>query len=362
MPAPPAEEPTVNRLSTLAALLLFAPVAVAAPEVRLSADGRRVEVAGLAAADRLPETLAVFVDGADGKTAILGTTRTDGELLVFEPRFPLAKGTRYRAVVSPAGGAVVAAVLLVPRPETPPTTVAAVYPTADKLPENLLKFYLHFSAPMARGEAYRHVRLRDGKGDIVADPFLELGEELWSADGKRFTLFIDPGRIKRGLKPREDVGPALLAGGRYTLEVAPDWPDATGRPLARGFRKTFAVTDPVTERVDPKEWTVTGPAAGSTAPVRVTFPRPLDHAELFRLLQVEDAAGKPLAGTVTVGPGETIWEFTPAAKWVAGEYRLAADGRLEDVAGNSIGRPFEEDEARPADRPAETARLKFTVR
>ena len=38
-------------------------------------------------------------------------------------------------------------------------------------------------------------------GQAVADPFLELDEELWSTDGRRFTLLFDPGRIKRGLKP-----------------------------------------------------------------------------------------------------------------------------------------------------------------
>ena len=44
------------------------------------------------------------------------------------------------------------------------------------------------------------------------DPFLELEQELWSGDGRRFTLLFDPGRIKRGLKPREEQGPSSSRG------------------------------------------------------------------------------------------------------------------------------------------------------
>ena len=44
------------------------------------------------------------------------------------------------------------------------TVVEEIYPTADVLPENHLKFYLHFSAPMSRGEAYLRVHLLDEAG------------------------------------------------------------------------------------------------------------------------------------------------------------------------------------------------------
>src|SRR5205823_5383949 len=105
------------------------------------------------------------------------------------------------------------------KPAGPPAAVAQVYPTADELPENLLKFYLHFTGPMRRGEAYDHLRLLDAQGKVVERSFLELGEELWDGSGRRFTLVIDPGRIKRGLKPREDLGPVLEAGKSYTLVI-----------------------------------------------------------------------------------------------------------------------------------------------
>ena len=47
-----------------------------------------------------------------------------------------------------------------------PTKIAAVYPTGQKLPENLLRIYIHFSAPMSRGRSYRYLHLyrSDGRG------------------------------------------------------------------------------------------------------------------------------------------------------------------------------------------------------
>src|SRR5205823_4904480 len=151
--------------------------------------------------------------------------------------------------------------------------VTAVYPSADVLPENALRLYVHFSTPMARGGAYEHVRLlRDGKP--VEGTFLELGEELWNADGTRFTLFFDPARVKRGLKPREELGPALEEGKAYTLVIDRTWPDENGVPLKEGFRKAFKVGPPDDAPVDPAKWQIAPPAGAK--PLAVTFEKPLD--------------------------------------------------------------------------------------
>src|SRR5438128_8167014 len=114
---------------------------------------------------------------------------------------------------------------------------------------------------MASGGAYRHVHLLNAKGKEVEAPFLELDEELWSPDFRRFTLYFDPGRIKRGLKPREDVGPVLEEGKSYTLLIDRDWNDAQGNPLRESFRKTFTVGPPDDEAIDPQKWKIYAPRA-----------------------------------------------------------------------------------------------------
>jgi hypothetical protein len=302
---------------------------------------------------------------------LLGSYTATKDGIRFEPRFPLEPEMTFRAEFDPVQMHAIAQKHLVLCSasgadwenkfttklaadfSTPPRVIAAqtkiveVSPTASVLPENLLRFYIHFSAPMSRGEAYARIQLLDAKGEVVRDPFLELTEELWSYDGARFTLLFDPGRIKRGLKPREEVGPVLESGKAYTLVIDRDWPDADGSPLQAGFRKSFRAGPPDETSPDPKTWTIKPPLAGTPKSLEVRFPEPLDRALLDRLIAVTDNAGKVLAGSIATSDGETAWEFTPQEPWRAGDYRLRIGTDLEDVAGNSVARPFEVDIAGP---------------
>src|SRR5262245_25297351 len=138
-------------------------------------------------------------------------------ILIFRPQFPLDPGIVYRAVfhpnqlpgVSSPKKEPIVAIFKAPVTHSEATTVKGIFPTAARLPENLLKFYVHFSAPMSRGNIYEHIRLLDSVGKVIELPFLEIDEELWNPTMTRLTLFIDPGRIKRGVLPLEEIGPAL---------------------------------------------------------------------------------------------------------------------------------------------------------
>jgi len=305
--------------------------------------------------------------------AMLGDYSLVKDRLVFTPRFPFRPGVSYRAVFAGGGTKDDAVVHLfsLPRPKPKRTPkVTQVFPTASVLPENLLKFYVHFSVPMSRGEAYRRISLLDGKGRKIPNPFLELGEELWDPSGRRFTLFFDPGRIKRGLKPREDVGPALEQGKSYTLVIDRRWTTASGHSLKATFRKPFRVGPPDEKQPDHKRWKLRPPAAGTRKPLTVQFPESLDHAMLNRVLTVHEAkssrtatGGLGRSGTITVDRNERRWRFTPKSNWPAGNYVLRIATSLEDLAGNSIGRPFEVDlkSKRPRKPSAKTVELPFRV-
>jgi hypothetical protein len=314
-----------------------------------------------------------------------GSYQLAGDVVRFEPRFPMEPGVRYRAEFDPARLHAVVLALAPRRESSQPkarsaaklvaefalpaqsaqatTRVVEVDPTRAALPENLLRFYIHFSAPMSRGEAYRHIRLLDATGKPVDAPFLELNEELWSRDGTRFTLLFDPGRIKRGLKPREEVGPVLEAGKSYELVIDRDWPDAQGRLLTGGFRKSFRAGPPDETSPDPQNWIVRAPRADTREPLEVRFPEPLDRALLDRLIAVQAGTGKALPGQVSVAGEETIWRWTPLDPWQPGDYRLVVGTELEDVAGNSIARPFEVDLTGPISERVtpETVSLPFRI-
>lgn len=306
------------------------------------------------------DRFAVYVDGVRGAPAILGSSRIDGGVLIFEPRFPLQPGLRYRAVYGTAS-----ATFEIPKADLTPTTVVEqVYPSASRLPENQLKFYIHFSAPMSRGEAYRRVRLLDESGRPVQLPFLELDEELWDREGRRITIFFDPGRVKRGLLPREEVGPPIEAGKQYTLVIDQEWRDAESKPLRTGFQKSFHVGPPDHDPPEPKLWKLQPPQAGTSHPLSVEFPKPMDHALLLSLLDVTDRRGNSVPGSVQVDREETRWLFTPASPWKPGDYFLQAGNTLEDLAGNTLNRPFEVDVfERVQERISrETTRLPFSIR
>lgn len=311
---------------------------------------------------------------------IIGTYRIDGPTLRFVARYPLDQ-PGYRALIDatllraadrqrlaggqPAGRLSIDLDIEKPRPtDRHPTVAIAVYPSAQVLPENLLRFYIHFSAPMSRGEAYRHIHLLDAVGKPVPDPFLELDEELWSGDGCRFTLLFDPGRIKRGLRPREEVGPVLEQGRAYTLVIDRAWTDAQGQPLGGEYRRLFRVGPPDQTSPSPRDWTIRPPSAGTRDAFEIRFLESLDSALARRLIIVEDGQGSIVQGQVSLAERESLWLLTPDAPWKAGEYRLVIGTELEDLAGNAINRPFEVDTVGPISRQIETQKvlLGFQVR
>jgi hypothetical protein len=315
----------------------------------------------------------ITVEAGDG-SPILGEYAvmrhiSGSSALRFQPRFPFQPGVGYRAVFDSSGQSDLPNIRVESRwtaPEAPhpdPAEVTHVYPSGDRLPENLLRFYLHFSAPMNRGEGYDHIQLLDSAGHAIDTPFLTLGEELWDESGRRLTLFIDPGRIKRGLKPREDLGPVLEAGKSYTLVITPGWRDAHGQPMAKEFRKSFRAEPPVERGIEISEWRLESPPANTTTSLVVHFPRPLDHALLHRGLSVVDDRGSPVPGTIAVEANETRWAFRPQIAWSAGRYELVAAEFLEDIAGNRPGRPFEVDpESKPIKSEGPAIRRAFDLR
>ena len=301
--------------------------------------------------------------GATDLPAVLGDYEIgDDDVVRFAPMFPFDRGRPYAVRFDPAAlpGAEdavsppVTTTVEVPRPDIAPTTVVAqVFPSGDRLPENQLKLYIEFSAPMSDVDGLEYVRLLDDAGREVEAPFLPLGEEFWDYDYLRYTVFFDPGRVKTGILPNEELGRPLVAGGSYTLEVDAGWLDAEGVPLQEPFRKTFTAGPADETPLDTAAWRLRVPPAGSTSRLVVSFPEPLDHSLLLRGLGVEHANGEPVAGSAEVANWETRWSFTPSAPWPAGEYSLVALSILEDLAGNRIGVPFEIDVFEQIDDPAE---------
>jgi len=355
----------------------------ARPEIRVIGDSQRptaIEIVGLPK-EELAElarrasddpgwgrTLSVFVADASetaSAVAILGSYSVEGTAVRFTPRYALRPGLTYRVVLRrPAGDssearAITKEISIPAAPRAEPTKVTAIYPSASTLPENQLRFYVHFSAPMAAGDAYAHVKLLKASGEVVSRAFLEIGEELWDGSGQRITLLFDPGRVKKGLSPRAQFGPVLEPGQAYRLVIEKAWRDAEGRALAADFEKRFTAGPAVETAVDSKEWKITPAAAGSPDPLLIQFPRSLDRALLMRMITIADASQKPVSGQITVGDLERRWEFRPNQPWATGKHALVVDTALEDTAGNNLARPFEVDVFEKVDASSEPERIRI---
>src|SRR3984885_2879099 len=132
-----------------------------------------------------------------------------------------------------------------------------ISPQPNVPPANTLRFYIHFPRP---GEAHfdrERLWLLNEEEPVVRDPFLVLSQELWWLYGRRLTVLMEPGRIKRGLGADPAHEPALVVGRSYSLVLT---------ALGQTARHTFRVSDPVLEAVDATRWRLVSPAAGSLDP------------------------------------------------------------------------------------------------
>ena len=380
-------------LSPLVAACAGSASSSAPPQIQLNSQTNTVDVAGLPAASvaALSNTLSTggwtdgdwqallrvsvkSAGGAGATPAVAGSYSIAGDVVRFTPMFPFDEGRQYDVVLdasrlpavrddAPWRQQKIAAV--VGRPavaRSPSTVVTHLYPSGDTVPANQLRMYLHFSAPMDWRSGYDYVTLLDDRGQEVVDAFLPLDADFWNGDRTRYTVFFDPGRVKRGILPNKQMGRALVAGKRYTLLVKREWRDGHGLPLKEEFRHVFRASPAIERPLTMKEWKVEAPAAGTREPLVVTFPEPLDHGLLRRALGVA-RAGTPLEGEIAIEAAETRWRFTPRDAWTPGTYDLVALAFLEDLAGNRVGRAFEVDNFERTDITAEPERrtLAFTV-
>jgi len=280
--------------------------------------------------------------------AVAATPRVTLEAVELVPQFSLDSGREYLVQVDPsrlpvprAGGVTEARVSLARTTSQPTTRVTAIYPSSSTWPENILRFYLHFSSPMSGTSAIGHVRLVDESGAEVPEALLEVDVDLWNREYTRRTVFFDPGRVKRGIKPNVEMGRALTAGRKYAIVVSTSWRDAQGQALAQEYRHAFTAGPAVEAPLDPGAWSIAAPPQGTRDPVVVRFPWALDEGLLQRALGVGDSGGRPLDGAIAVGTDQTSWTFTPKSPWRAVPHSLIVLTLLEDPSGNKVGQAFE---------------------
>jgi len=212
-------------------------------------------------------------------------------------------------------------------------------------------------------ESWEHFSLKDLRtGELVPRPFRHI--DLWDEQNRRLTLWFHPGRQKTGVNLNEDLGGILTVGHSYLLLIDPQWKTQTGKPLDLSVKKRYYFTaiDADHKQPDPDKWELTPPTADTVQPLIISFGEMLDFA----------TAGKAI--TTCSGNDELIefsqqadWDGTrvkifPSKPWAAGDYTIALNPRLEDLAGNSLERPFEVDLSSEQTDLARKLKLTFTIK
>ena len=211
-------------------------------------------------------------------------------------------------------------------------------PGVPVVPANHLKFYLHFSGPMERGDVFRYLRLVEvdtGGREIaeVPEPFREV--ELWDETFTRLTLWFHPGRQKPGVNLNVEIGPILEKGGRYRLEISEKWRMESGETLTKGSTHLFSAGAFDDIQPDPGTWRIEAKPEG----VWIYTGEELDPESLKKRISVSRDKGKELPAIRVVAESDGFW-IRHGEGWESGSYRLVVDPALEDLAGNSVARPF----------------------
>jgi hypothetical protein len=309
------------------------------------AIGIIIPISMLQNADSIQQLLHVRLEKSERD--MLGDYSVKNDQVFFQPIVPLSRGLNYQVLFRDK---LIGKINVPADANAKAPTLVAVYPSTDTVPENLLKMYFQFSKHMREGEALQHVVLLDENNDTLDGTFLDLQPELWNKERTALTLWLDPGRIKRDLIPNQQLGNPLKKGEKYTVVVSQQWKDAEGLALEKQFTKTFFVGERDDASPQPQNWRLAIPKPGTTSPLLINLPEPLDYFLLQETILIKDLQGQSVKGNIHIKENETSIEFIPLQQWKGGAYKLIVASYLEDLSGNNLIRPFDRDITKQAEK------------
>ncbi len=316
----------------------------------------------------------VFPIRTKGASINITGTYSVGEAEVsFTPRFPWAGDVQYEAAfdlaqlaknynevyLPPSSSNLLTLEFTLTSSNKITPGVVAIYPSADELPENQLKFHIAFNTPMTHGDVYKCVKLVNSNGVEVDKAFLIVDQEFWDQEMKMVTLLLDPGRIKRGLKANLQMGAPLKKGETYRLVVNPGWKNIDGVATTSACAKKFSCVEADRKALTISEWKIINPTIES-GDLIIDCGENLNYILAIDAVRVSDERNNIIDGDIFVSAKESVIVFRPKQRWFNGNYTVQVNPLLEDLAGNNLNRLFDEDTHASASKSPVTSRT-FTV-
>lgn len=283
----------------------------------------------------------IFVTG-NTRTPVLGKYSMNEDVYTFTPAVPFSDNQSY---------SIHGRKKLIAQFNTKPSVmrntvpeIVAIYPSADTIPENLLKMYLFFSEPMEEvGKSLDYIKVSKNNDTEPLEVFLELESELWNGDHTRLTLWLDPGRIKTDLIPNKEKGLPIVKGNTYKVKIDRTWRSANGISQSDDVIKTYYVANRDSIKPSESSWKVETPTLGLRDELIIDFGESLDAVLSKECIEVLDESNKRVAGNYALVKAERYLVVVPTTPWKKGNYTIAINTRLEDLAGNNLNRNFDVD-------------------
>ncbi|GAA4451323.1 hypothetical protein GCM10023092_08800 [Rurimicrobium arvi] len=259
---------------------------------------------------------------------------TGGQGLCFTPVYPLAQGAHFLLHV----GGYADTILSMPELRTPSagrSSIGAVYPLSDTIPENILFFHVAFTQRMTEDrEAWKKVAVRDANGNLIPRTWRQ--RSFWLDSGRLLVLMIHPGRVKSGI---HYTGPVFTEGHRYEICVDSSLTDISGNYLSASFRKIYYA--------GAEQRQVLLYAANLQQLRRETrdtlvlqFSQGLDHAAAVTNIMVTNDQNASIPVVITQ-PADREIRLLPVDRWPEGELSLVLGADIYDYTGNRLNRSFE---------------------
>lgn len=295
--------------------------------------------------DKQPsDLLKVFMiqEGKESQTPLLGTYSKAEDTIFFEPQFELGDGLSFNAHFYYKNDTV--KVLYKTQPIdfniNKEIAVREIYPRNNKIPKNILTFYVEFSEPMLEDEsAFRYVNLYNENKEVV--PHVWLNKSRWISD-RILMLMIHPGRVKSGIKYYDNLGDVFYVGKKYHLEITDKLKPLHKNSKVKPFIKEFEIVEPTASCPKVLQNKLSIPRRNSKEKLKIAFDKPMDLYTILGGISINIYnTDINIQGKFISGSDDTEWYFVPDKPWTEKKYTLIFNKYVSDPSGNGIIKPFE---------------------
>jgi len=301
---------------------------------------------------------AITEDNLLSSSPILGKTIKKEDTIQFIPVVPFDWNQKYTVIHEDR-----IEYYMIPIPKDYESIfVKNIYPSASAVPKNILKWYIQFSRPVNVVNLYDHLKFVSTAGDTLPRAILPLVNTLISRDGTLVTIWITPGRQKRGLIPNKQLGPVFNENEKYHLLISKKIKDRNGVPMNIAVKHTFTTKNE--DRISPSTdtWNIEIPTINTISNLIIHSNESFDYGSSKQAIKIISPNNIEIIGNWQLLEQETVLSFTPKKTWQKGRYQIVCNPLLEDLAGNNLDKLFDAYVDTIADKENKNHILHFTIK